>query len=1105
MLQNGLERGRSMLRRSLILLTCALAGVAAAAEIPDELLNSMSYRLVGPFRGGRVTAVAGVPSEPLAFYMGGTGGGVWKTTDAGVTWRNVSDMVRPLEPQTEPQVMGKVPELLVETGRLRPPAGGFPNVPTERRAGDAFGVGSIGAIAVAPSDPNVVYVGTGSACPRGNVSPGDGIYKSTDAGETWHHIGLPEAGQIGHIAVHPTDADIAYVAVLGHVFGPNPERGVYRTTDGGISWQKVLFVADTAGAVDLAMDPTNPRVLYAATWEVQRSPWDMVSGGEHSGLYKSVDGGNTWLQLTEGLPEGTTGKIGVAVSPASPNRVWALVEHEDGGLFRSDNGGSSFRKINSNRELIQRAWYYTHITADPTDANTVYVLNVAFWRSVDGGTSFRPIRTPHGDNHALWINPHHPEIMIEGNDGGANVSMNGGRSWSTQSNQPTAEMYRVTVDNQYPYWLYGGQQDNSAVAIPSRTADGRIERHHWYAPAGCESATVAVDPRNPEVTYGGCYGGSLGRFDRSLGHQQQVMAWPQLAIGQAANDLRYRFQWNAPVRIDPHDPSVLYHCSNVVHRSTDEGRSWEVISSDLTRDDESRQQMAGGPITKDNTGVEVYGTIFAFEPSPLQEGRLWTGSDDGLVHRSDDGGNSWEEITPSGMPDWGTVNAIELSAHSADRAFLAVHRYRMDDFRPYIFRTTDAGATWELLSDGSNSIPADHFVRVVREDPERKGLLYAGTEFGMYISFDDGTNWQRFQLDLPITPVTDLAVHRGDLVVATQGRSYWILDDLSVLRQLRQEHTDATEPHLFSPAAVIRWVDGRGSSTSRTAGRNPPFGAVIHYILPEAMDGEDDTEVTLEILDSDGSVLRKLSSTTPEPEAPSLWRRFAPELATPRLLDARKGANRWVWNLRLADARLVEDAVVWGAAHGPMVPPGVYQVRLTVGDWSQTEPIEVRPDPRLDVSQQVLDERFGLARSIWRALDHSHQAIRTIRSLAHQITALAERLDDEALSERTDDLGDRLEALENRLHQTRSQSTQDVLNFTPQLDNQLVALLGVVESAEGRPIAAASERFTELEGELQEIRDELDILIREDITELEQLAEAADAPYISVEITEEEE
>jgi len=1091
-----------MIRRFLMLVLGTAAGLAGAAGVPDEVLDSMSYRLVGPHRGGRVTAVAGVPSQPWTFYMGATGGGVWKTTDAGVTWRNVSDMVREADERPVPEIMGEVDPLLARFGRLRPPAGGFPEAPAARRGGDAFGVGSIGAIAVAPSDPNVVYVGTGSACPRGNVSPGDGVYRSVDAGATWRHIGLPEAGQIGRIAVHPADPDVAYVAALGHVFGPNPERGVYRTTDGGLTWSKVLYVSDRAGAVDLSMDPSNPRILFAAIWEMQRSPWDMVSGGPGSGLYRSRDGGNTWVRLDEGLPEGTTGRIGIAVSPARPSRVWALVEHDEGGLFRSDDGGDSFRLVNADRELRQRAWYYTHVTAHPTDPETVYVLNVAFWRSVDGGTSFSVIRTPHGDNHDLWINPERPEIMVEGNDGGANVTLDGGRSWSTQANQPTAEMYRVSVDDQHPYWLYGGQQDNTAVAIPSRSAGGRIGREDWYAPAGCESATVAVDPRDPDVTYGGCYGGSITRFDRSLGHGQEVMAWPQLAIGQAAADLRYRFQWNAPIRIDPHDPTVLYHCSNMVHRSTDEGTSWEVISPDLTRDDPARQGLAGGPITKDNTGVEVFGTIFAFEPSPLLAGRLWAGSDDGLVHRSDDGGETWHDVTPEAMPARATVNAIELSAHDPDRAFLAVHRYREDDFTPYVFRTDDAGATWVRLADRGDGIPSDHFVRVVREDPVRRGLLYAGTEFGVYVSLDDGATWRPLQLNLPVTPITDLAVQRGDLVVATQGRSYWILDDLSALRQLTGEILGAATPHLFAPRPAVRWVDGAGGrSGGGDAGENPPFGAVVHYLLPENLEEEGSTEVTLEILDGDGQVLRSLSSRTPEPQAPSLWRRYFPELATPRLLDARRGANRWVWDLRLADARLVDDAVVWGSARGPLVPPGTYRARLGVGEWSETVSLEVTLDPRLEATGEAAEERFRLSRRIWRALDRSHEAIRTVRSVREQVGVLAGRLGSEEITARSAAVEDRLDELENRLHQTRSEAAQDVLNFTPQLDNQLVYLMGVVESSPGRPTEAAHQRFAELQGELDSILGELEAVLSDDVAELERLAAESAAPYITVEST----
>jgi photosystem II stability/assembly factor-like uncharacterized protein len=1080
-----------------VILLAAAALLTAADD--DTNFNSLSYRVVGPYRGGRVTAVAGVPGEPMTYYMGSTGGGVWKTTDAGKTWRNVSDVMRDLEPAAEPEIMGEVDPALAEAGLLRVPIGGLPaGVRWQRRPGDSFGSASIGAVAVAPSDPNIVYVGTGSACPRGNVSPGDGIYKSTDAGGTWRYVGLPEAGQIGRIVVHPTDPDIVYAAVLGHIFGPNPERGVYRSTNGGLSWAKVLYVSEKAGAVDLSMDASNPRILYAATWEAERKPWTMISGGPGSGVYKTTDGGNTWVELTEGLPEGVKGRIAVAVSPAAPNRVWALVEHEKGGLFRSDNGGKKFRLVSSDRELRQRAWYYTHLAADPQDPNTVYVLNVMFWRSIDGGKSFHPVRVPHGDNHALWVNPNDPQNLIEGNDGGANISFNGGRTWSTQENQPTAEIYRVTVDDQYPYWLYGGQQDNTAVAIPSRSPGG-ITWRDWYAPAGCESATVAVDPRNPNITYGGCYGGSIGRYDRELETEQEVMAWPQMAVGQQAKDLRYRFQWNSPIRISPHDPSILYHCANVVLRSTDEGRSWEVISPDLTRHDESKQGYAGEPITRDNTGVEVYDTIFAFEESPHRAGVLWAGSDDGLVYISENNGDTWRNITPAGMPEWGTVNAIELSAHEPGRAFIAVHRYRQDDFRPYIFRTDDYGASWTRLTDGANGIPAGHFVRVVREDPDRKGLLYAGTEFGMYVSFDDGATWKPFQLNLPVTPITDLAVKRGDLVVATQGRSFWILDDLSVLHQMTPE-LEKTDFHLYDPRPAVRWVDGSGGGPRRDAvGENPPFGAIIHYKLPAGFDEEEADEIKLEILDADGEVLRSLSSKEPERRAPSPWRRFFPELAEPPLLDVHAGANRYVWNLALEDAGLVDDAVLWGWPGGPTVPPGTYRARLTAGGWSDTTTFEVVQDPRTDISQEAMVQQFELARATWKELTRSHDAIRRIREIRGQLQSIAERGASEAITEKASAISDALTAIEDKIHQTKAESSQDILNFPPQIDNQLLYLQGIVESTLGAPNPAMEARFEELRTELDGMVGELGTIVAEQLPELEQLLEDEGVSYIMVE------
>jgi photosystem II stability/assembly factor-like uncharacterized protein len=1082
----------------LIFIFCLAATVAVAETYDARLFQAMEYRLVGPFRGGRVTAVAGVPGRPRTFYMGSTGGGVWKTTDGGIRWRNVSDKVVELDPPPVPEILGEVDERLAELGLLRPPVGGLPEIErkTRVREGDEFGSASVGAIAVAPSDANVVWVGMGSVQMRGNTSAGDGVYRSLDAGASWRHMGLADAGQIGRVRIHPADPDVVYVAALGHAFGPNETRGVFRTVDGGLSWQQVLFVSNEAGAVDLAMDPANPRVLYAAFWQAKRQPWDMISGGPGSGLYKTVDGGNTWVELTEGLPEGTKGKIGVAVSPAAPNRVWALVEHaEEGGLYRSDNGGKSFRRVSADRNLLTRAWYYTRVFADTKDANTVYVLNVQMWRSDDGGKSFRPIpiRTPHGDNHDLWISPDDPRTMIQSNDGGANVTYDGGRSWSTQANQPTAEMYRVSVDDRFPYWLYGGQQDNSAAALPSRTAGSGIRRQDWYAPAGCETAWVAIDPRNADITYGGCYGGSIGRHDRALGTRQQVMAWPQLAVGRAAEELRYRFQWNAPIRISPHDPDVLYHCSNYVHRSRDAGMTWEEISPDLTRDDKSKQGLAGGPITKDNTGVEVYGTIFAFEESPQQAGLLWVGTDDGRMHLSRDAGASWSEITPPGMPEWGTVNGLALSPHDAGRAFAAVHRYRQDDFTPYLFRTDDYGERWQRLTDGKNGIPADHFVRAVAEDPRRKGLIYAGTEFGMYVSFDDGKSWQPFQLNLPVTPITHLVVKDDDLVVATQGRSFWILDDLTPLHELSRE-VAGSDYHLYRPRAAVQFAGGGGNASGGTpAGRNPSYGAVIRYVLPGGLADEEAEvpEVVLEILDGEGSVLRSLSSNKEERTAPSIWRRLFPELFDPRKLPARDGMNRWVWDLRLADPHLVDDAVLWGGPRGPEVAPGTYRARLTVGEWSSTVAFDVVADPRLDAAQADHEARFALAHEIWRSLEHSHDLLRKLRAVREQVTSLAKLAEDDAVAEASTALAGSLTEIEGTILQTKSEAPQDILNFTPQLDNQLLYLMGVVESATGRPTAASHARFEELRDELAAIESRLDRLLAEELPAFERAVDAA--------------
>ena len=1090
----------------LALLALALVvpfGSAHASDHDEQSFEAMEYRLIGPYRGGRVTAVTGVPGDDQTYYFGSTGGGVWKTRNAGASWFNVSDLRRQVDPPPEPEIMGEVEQALAATGRLRAPIGGMPEVETKlrKRAGDAFGSASVGAIAVAPSDPNVVWVGMGSVQMRGNTSSGDGVYRSTDAGATWYHMGLPEAGQIGRIEIHPDDPEVVYVAALGHAFGPNPERGVYRTTDGGLTWSKILYVSEKAGAVDLAMDATNPRIIFAAFWEAERKPWDMKSGGPGSGLYKSTDGGNTWVELTEGLPKGTMGKIGVTVLPVAPNRVYALVEHEtEWGLYRSDNGGAKFRRVSPDRNLITRAWYYTRVFADSHDPNTVYVMNVQMWRSDDGGRRFVPIRTPHGDNHDLWISPKDPRNMIQSNDGGANVTFDGGRTWSTQTNQPTAEIYRITADNQFPYWVYGGQQDNSPVAIPSRTGGSGIQRQHWYAPAGCETAWVAIDPRDADITYGGCYGGSIGRYDRSLEHEKEVMAWPQMAVGRGAKDLKYRFQWNAPISISPHDPDVLYHSSNFVHRTRDAGHTWEIISPDLSRNDESKQGLAGGPITKDNTGVEVYGTIFALEESPHEAGVLWAGSDDGLIHLSMDGGENWENVTPRGMPVWGTVNAIAISPHDPAKAFAAVHRYRMDDFAPYLFRTDDFGESWELVTNGRNGIPADHFVRAVAEDTAREGLVYVGTEFGMYVSFDDGDSFEPLQLNLPVTPITHLVVKNDDLVVATQGRSIWILDDLTPLQQ-QSADVQAADYHLYTPRTTIQFIGGGGNPAPGTpAGRNPPYGAVLYYELPAGLDekGEDVAEVTLEILDAGGNVLRSLSSKKAERTAPSIWRRLFPEFFEPRTLSAHAGMNKYVWNLRLEDPHMVDDAVLWGGPQGPEVPPGDYQARLAIGEWTMTVPVAVEADPRLDVPQEAHEARFALAKKNWEALTRGHDVIRTARSVRDQVDGIAKLSDDDLVKDGAKQLNERLTGLEEQVLQTKSKAPQDILNFTPMLDNQFLYLQGVVESSPGEPTVASGERFAELDAELRGIESELTRILNEELEEFQTLVEVSEQGRVVV-------
>ena len=1022
---------------SVITLFLVGVGVGARAAVPvseddkrdenvvydETLYKEMKYRSIGPTRGGRSTTVTGVANAPFTFYMGASGGGVWKTENAGQSWENISD--------------------------------------------DTFAVGSIGAIAVAPSDPNVVYVGTGSACPRGNVSVGKGIYKSTDAGRSFEHIGLTEAGQIGRIRIHPSDADLVYVAATGHIFGPNEERGVFRSRDGGESWDKVLFVSEQTGAVDLSMNPKNPRQVYAAMWRVERKPWTLVDGGEESGLYLSVDGGDEWKKLEGGLPDGEVGRIGVSVSPANPDRVYALVTAKDdaGGIYRTENGGEKWTRVTGNRELRARGWYYSHVEADPKDENTLYVMNTRFYKSIDGGKSFERIRTPHGDNHDLWINPDDPKIMVEANDGGGSVTLDGGKNWSTLNNQPTAEFYRVIVDEAFPYRLYGAQQDNSTISVPSWRDGGLTPFEHWRSVAGGESGHIAVTPGNSELTYAGNYIGQIDRFDRSTGERQNVIIYPQLADGVAPKDLAYRFQWNAPILISPHDPAIVYHTSNFVHRTMDGGINWETISPDLTSNDVEKQEFPGGPVQHDHSGVEVYGTVFAFEESPHSPGMLWAGTDDGRIHRSMDAGKSWADITPDGMPVDGTVNLIDVSAHQPGRAFSSVFRYRMDDFRPYVFRTDDYGESWTLLTSGDNGIPRDHPVRVVREDPDRMGLLYAGTEFGVFVSFDDGAHWQSLQLNLPHVPVTDLRVHEKDLVIATQGRSFWILDDLTPLHQLSDELSNQ-KVALFAPRAAYR-VSRRGLDRQDQPW-NPGAGALIRYYLDEAP--EEGINVSLEVLDRAGETVRRFlrkpadddDDEKPEPD---------PDDTEERVLEPKAGLNRFVWDLLYQKPHLLKDShMSISYTGGFWAKPGRYRVRLTVGETVQSEELEVLKDPRLtEVSEADLEEAFRLTLAVRDKLNETHDAIRTLRDVRVQLDDVVKRSKKAGIEAELETsakaIKDQLTEIEEDLIQVKNETGQDPLNFPPKLDNQLAYLFGHVNSAYGRPTAGSYQRFEDLKKE----------------------------------------
>jgi photosystem II stability/assembly factor-like uncharacterized protein len=1013
------------------------AAASPKPPVDPVLFQGLKWRDVGPYRGGRVATVTGLRGDRNTYYFGGTGGGVWKTTDGGRSWKNVSD--------------------------------GF------------FG-GSIGAVAVSDWDPNVVYAGGGEVTVRGNVSHGDGLWRSTDAGKTWKLSGLTDGRQIVRIRIHPKNPDLVYAAVLGHVFGPNPMRGVYRSKDGGAHWDRVLYVNDRVGAFDLAMDPGNPRILYATTWNFHRTPYSLESGGPGSGIWKSTDGGDSWSELTRnpGLPAGTLGVIGITVSPSDPDNLYALVEAADGGLFRSRDAGKTWSRISEDHELRQRAWYYSHVFADPKDAEGLYVPNVQFLHSKDGGKSFSNIRVPHGDNHDLWIDPDDPLRMIESNDGGANVSTDGGRTWTGEDNQPTAQIYRVSTDNHFPYRILGAQQDNSALRVLSGGKGGPGD---WEVTAGGESGYIVADPLHPEVVYGGNYGGALFRFDHQTEAFRDVNPWPDDPMGHAAAELKYRFQWNFPVLFSPHDPKVLYAAANVLFRSTDEGSSWQAISPDLTRDDKTREASSGGPITQDNTSVEYYGTIFAVAESPLAPGVIWAGSDDGLIHVTRDGGKSWQDVTPKGLPQWILINEIDASPFEPGGAYVAATMYKSDDHRPYLYRTSDYGATWRRIDDG---IDPTHFTRVIRADPARRGLLYAGTERGPYISFDDGGRWQPLQLNLPIVPVTDLTIKDGDLIAATQGRGFWVLDDLAPLREIAAHRDLGNSPaHLFAPAPTYR-----------------PSGAVIDYYLKAALPADHAKDLELEILTRDGQVIRtfhgKPAADAREPDAakgaknaaadrdangdkdekdpkadkqepakPAADAADPDEEAETTVLPVAAGLNRFTWDLGWPGATKFPGMVLWyRELPATTAVPGFYQARLTVHGQVFTQPFEVRKDPRSTASQEDLEAQFRFLREIRDKLTETHDSIRRIREARGQLQDLEKRLAKEPamqpIVDAAKELDKKMTAVESALYQTQNRTSEDPLNFPIRLDDKLNGVAASSGTGDHRPTAQA----VQIKGEL---------------------------------------
>jgi photosystem II stability/assembly factor-like uncharacterized protein len=1052
----------------------------------EQFDNLMKWRCIGPFRGGRVVAVAGDTGDRNVFYFGACAGGVWKTTDGGTYWSNVSD--------------------------------GY------------FNTSAIGALEVAPSDPNVIYAGTGETAIRIDVSHGDGVYKSTDAGKSWTHIGLSDTRYIAKIRVHPQNPDIVYVAALGHAFGPNAERGVYKSVDGGQTWKQVLFKSDKAGGIDLSIDFNNPRILYAATWETYRNFWHMSSGGDDSSLFRSLDGGDSWQEIKEnpGLPDGIWGKVGVAASPARSGRVWALIENEDGGLYRSDDMGETWTRVSDKSDLLSRAWYYVHVTADPQDEDTVYVNNLRLWKSTDGGRNLDELGTPHGDNHDLWIDPNDNRRMVQGNDGGANVSYNGGDTWSTIYNQPTAQIYRLDTDNQKPYRVYGTQQDNSSISVPSRSYHSTITWADNYLAGTGESGWIAVKPDDPDILYVGAIGSSPGggnalqRYDHRIRQIRLVTTWPRSKRGYGDEDLKYRFAWTYPILFSRHDSNKLFAGGNHIFQTTDEGQSWQMISPDLSHNDLEKQGPSGGPINREPGAAETYATVFALDESYFEAGVLWAGTDDGLVHLTRDGGENWENITPPDLPELTMIHCLEASPHDAASAYLAGTRYKLDDNTPYLYKTKDYGKSWQRITGG---MPDDDFTRVIRADPDREGLLYAGTETGLYISFDDGDSWRRFQLNLPVVPIYDLKVKDGDLVAATHGRSFWILDDLTPLYQYHDE-IQRGAVHLFKPRQTVRVMpfvferEFRGASgknymptlglvaafTETTdedgiterhyyeSGKNPPKGALITYYLAEAAA----EPISLAFSDREGNLIRRFRSKTAEDA-----KKDDDGGKNGPFVPAQAGWNRFVWDLRHADVSKIngDDAAAQLEIKGAMVAPGEYQVTLKVGDESRTESFPVVKEPTSEATQADLEEQFSLWQKINEKCEETVAAINQSRDLREQLAGWQRRLaklpEGESLASEAEALAEQVLAIESELAvpDLRTGWT-DGTNVGLRLLEQLASLPSVVGLGNYRPTDQSHEAFVTMSQEIDVQLGELQALVDGELAAFNQKARDAGIPVI---------